>query len=103
QAKIRNQSLDIEATELRAPVMLELSAAASAKDAWATWHRLLQDDADGLQDLQPRVVEVADDTDDAAKSYSLRVGPFDRHERADDLCSRLKDKRADCSTIEAGG
>ena len=103
QAKIRKKYLDrrkIEATDLPKPTMLQLATQASAKEAWETWHRLLQDDADVFQDLQPRVVEIAVD---GAPSFSLRVGPFERPERAGVICARLKDKRTDCRAIEVGG
>ncbi|MGH1482986.1 MAG: type II secretion system secretin GspD [Geminicoccales bacterium] len=103
QAKIRRKRIDgegIEATELPEPVMVQLAAAANAKDAWETWHRLLQDDVEQFQDLQPRVVEAVDDT---AEPFSLRVGPFNRPERVSELCSRLKGDRTDCHAVEAGG
>ncbi len=101
-AKIRNRRLDgrlIETTELHEPVVVQLAAATSAKAAWETWHQLLQDDAETLQDLQPRVVETAEDT---TKSYSLRVGPLKHPKLVNELCSRLKDKRTECHAIETG-
>ena len=103
QAKIRKKHLDrqeIEMADLREPAMLQLASQASAKEAWETWHQLLQDDADVFQDLQPRVVEIAVD---GAPSFSLRVGPFEHPERVDVICARLKDKRTDCRAIEVGG
>ncbi|MGI9510538.1 MAG: type II secretion system secretin GspD [Geminicoccaceae bacterium] len=102
-AKIGNARLDgrsIQTAELHEPVMLLLASAASAKDAWETWHQILQDGADDtLQDLQPRVVKNGKDT---PNPFSLRVGPFDRPERADELCSRLKEKYTGCRAIQVG-
>ena len=90
----------IETSELPAPVTLQLAQAANARDAWETWHRLLQDHADELQDLQPRVVAAGDG---APKPFSLQVGPFDRPERGDELCVLLGDEGTDCHALGAGG
>ena len=102
QAKITKEHRPyrpIETTELAPPVTLQLAAAASAKEAWEIWHRLMQAHTDDLKDLQPRVVAADDEEPEA---FSLQVGPFRRPEQGDGLCSLIKDEHADCRAIEIG-
>lgn len=100
QVKIRSDYQDdrsIEASKLRRPVTLQLADAASAKEAWEAWYRLVNDHTDDLKDLQPRVVTLG-----VGKShpFSLQVGPFDRSERGNELCSLLKDEHTSCHVFE---
>lgn len=102
-AKLRHQheqNRPIETSELGAPVTLQLAAAASAAEAWHTWHRLVSGHADDLQDLRPRVVAM---DEGHVHAYSLQVGPFDRPERGDEICSLLEDERTDCHALDTGG
>ena len=102
QAKINRDYQDdrpIEMAEVPAPVLLQLAAAATAKEAWGTWHRLVQDHADDLQDLRPWVVALDGGESDP---FSLQVGPFDHSEQGNELCSLLMDEHTSCHVLEAG-
>jgi hypothetical protein len=103
QAKIRNQRLghrSIDISELPGPATLQLVAASSVKEAWETWHRLLQEQTDDVKMLQPRVVRMDEAND---RPFSLQVGPIDHPEQGRRLCALLEGTPDDCQTIEAGG
>lgn len=93
------ETQEAEKTIIKGKTFIQLGSLKSYDLAESEWERLSKKHGDILRKLEP-VIHKVDLGEEQGIYYRLRTGPFDGLEKANEICSGLKEQKVGCIVIQ---